>query len=238
MNNTDHTSSDDSWLWLDNPETHSPQPGTGPTRLPPRESAVASGSSAVEGPWPGTSLTRNHRVIGQTRRRVVLGLGLAAAVSAALIGAGIADIAGDTTTEVAAPTLTAARPPDTSRAPAACMGLSGTTITSDAGDDASLTGVIAAFEHAYYVRRDPAAAMGVLAPDTGITAEALAAGIASIPTGTTHCVAITPIADTAAEIHLVQLHPDRSRVDYLQLVNVSPRADHPHEVWITNIQKR
>ncbi|TLG01746.1 hypothetical protein FEK35_23070 [Nocardia cyriacigeorgica] len=239
MNNTDHTSSDDSWLWLDNPETRSPQTSTEHARRSPRGSSdVAFGGSAVEGPWPGTSPVRNHRVAGQTRRHVVLGLGLAAAVSAALIGAGVADLAGTTTTEVAAPSLTAARPSDPSQAPAACKGLSGATITSEAGDDASLTGVIAAFEHAYYVRRDPAAAMGVLAPATGITAEALAAGIASIPPGSTHCVAITPIADTAAEIHLVELHPDRSRVDYLQVVNVAPRADRPHAVWITNIQKR
>ncbi|BDU04480.1 hypothetical protein [Nocardia cyriacigeorgica] len=239
MNNSDQTSSDDRWLWLDNPEIPSSQPGTEHARLPHRESSeVAFGGSAVEGPWPGTSPVRNNRVAGQTRRRVVLGLGLAAAVSAVLIGAGVADLAGNTTTEVAAPSLTAARPSDTSQAPAACKGLTGTTITSDTGDDASLTGVIAAFEHAYYVRRDPAAAMGVLAPDTGINAEALAAGIASIPPGSTHCVAITPIADTAAEIHLVELHPDRTRADYLQVVNVAPRADRPHAVWITNIQKR
>ncbi|MFE3444966.1 hypothetical protein ACFXNW_18195 [Nocardia sp. NPDC059180] len=167
-----------------------------------------------------------------------MGLGLAGAVSAALIGAGVADLAGGETAEVTAPSLTVAQPADTPTAPAACTGLSGTTITSDAGDDASLTGVIAAFEHAYYVRRDPAAALDVLAPDTGITAEALAAGIASIPPGSTHCVAITPIADTAAEIHLVELHPDRSRVDYLQVVNVAPRADRPRAVCITNIQKR
>lgn len=235
MNHTDHTSSDDSWLWLDNPETPAPQPVTGPNRLSHTDlTAGEPGGSVPEALWADSSRARSKR----TRPRAIVGLGLAGAVSAALIGAGIADLAGDTTTEVAVPTMTAARPSDTSRVPATCTGLSGTTITSEAGDDASLTGVIAAFEHAYYVRRDPAAAMNVLAPATAITAEALAAGIASIPAGSTHCVAITPIAETTAEIHLVELHPDRSRVDYLQVINVAPRADRPHAVWITNIQKR
>lgn len=238
MNETDHTPSDDHWLWLDNSETSAPQTDFGPTRFEHHDPGGASIGSAPEEPWANSPHGRGNRHPAHTRRRVIMGLGLAAAVSAALIGASVTDLAGNTTIEVAAPTLTTPQPTVTSRAPAACKGLSGTTITSDAGDDASLTGVIAAFEHAYYVRRDPAAAMGVLAPDTGINAEALAAGIASIPPGSTHCVAITPIADTAAEIHLVELHPDRTRDDYLQVVNVAPRADRPHAVWITNIQKR
>ncbi|MFD6108420.1 hypothetical protein ACFWFQ_37885, partial [Nocardia salmonicida] len=73
-------------------------------------------------------------------------------------------------------------------------------------------------------------------PEAGLVAAALTAGIASIPPGTTHCVAITLIADTAAEVHLVERHRDSSRIDYLQLINT--RREPTGDILITNIQKR
>lgn len=103
----------------------------------------------------------------------------------------------------------------------ACTGLTGTTVTDGPGDRESAAGVVAAFEHAYYQLRDVDAAMAVLTPQTRIDPAALGAGIASIPPGTHHCVAITPIAPQALDVHVAEIRPDGTRSDYLQLINVT-----------------
>ncbi|WP_280202514.1 hypothetical protein [Nocardia cyriacigeorgica] len=155
-------------------------------------------------------------------------------MSAVIIGLGVASLTTREDTPAAVPAITAA-PPISTTVPAACAGLTGVTVTGAAGDNHSLAGVIAGFQHAYYVQRSAEAAMRFLGPESGIVVEALAAGIASIPPGTTHCVAITPIAENAAEVHVVEVRPDRSRVDYLQLVNVRPGRP---DTVITNVQRR
>lgn len=158
----------------------------------------------------------------------------AGAVSVTAIATGAVIAAGQPSTDsVAAPqTTTTAAATSTSNA---CAGLDGSVVTDTAGDTATVPGAIAAFQHAYYVGRDAAAALAVVGPEAGLDAAALAAGIASIPAGTTHCVAITPITGGAAEVHLVERHPDGRRIDYLQLVNT--RSD-SGRVLITNFQKR
>ncbi len=121
-----------------------------------------------------------------------------------------------------------ARGPATTASPAtttsggACAGLTGTVATSRGGDPATLTGVIAQFEQDYYTTRSAPQALQLLAPEAAITPQGLAEGIASIPVGTTYCVAITPIAATTANVHLVEVHPDKVRVDYLQVINTRP----------------
>ncbi|WP_107657537.1 hypothetical protein [Nocardia suismassiliense] len=154
------------------------------------------------------------------------------------VGVWVGVTAGHQDTPTALPTVTAAPPiVTTSPTGGACAGLSGATVTDSAGDTRSVTGVIAAFEHAYYVARDAAAALALVGQEAGLVAEALAAGIASISPGTTHCVAITPITGgAAAEVHLVERHPDGGRRDYLQLINT--RLDEHGTTVITNIQKR
>ncbi|MGW0251099.1 hypothetical protein ACWDYH_31170 [Nocardia goodfellowii] len=119
----------------------------------------------------------------------------------------------------------------------ACTGLSGALVTATIAPSAgNLMAAIAGFEHAYYVARDPDAALRWLAPEAGIAAEPLAEGIASIPPGTQHCVAITPIAETTATVHLAERRPDGQRIDYLQLINV--RAVEAGHAVITNIQRQ
>ncbi|MFE9324176.1 hypothetical protein ACIHDR_11625 [Nocardia sp. NPDC052278] len=148
---------------------------------------------------------------------------------------GINSVANHPDTVTAIPTLTAGPPSTATPSGGACTGLSGATVTDTAGDTHSPAGVIVAFEHAYYSQRSAEAALRLVAPEAGLAPDALAAGIASVPVGTTHCVAITLIADGAAEVHVVELHPDGQRVDYLQLINVRPDSG---GVVITNIQKR
>ncbi|WP_067480003.1 hypothetical protein [Nocardia amamiensis] len=167
--------------------------------------------------------------------RVWIGLAAALGVATVLVGVGINSVTDQPDTITAIPTLTAGPPTTTPPSGGACTGLSGQTVTDTAGDTHSHAGVIAAFEHAYYTQRSAEAALRLVAPEAGLAPEALAAGIASIPAGTIHCVAITPIADGVAEVHLVERHPDGQRMDYLQLINV--RHD-PLGFVITNIQKR
>ncbi|MBF6100569.1 hypothetical protein IU510_21150 [Nocardia cyriacigeorgica] len=177
----------------------------------------------------------DNRLRARGHRTMWIALAATLIVAAAVTGAGIRAVIDVPETAAVIPTLTAA-PVATAELGEACTGLTGTSVTDVAGDTRSLPGVIAAFEHAYYRHRDAAAALGLVAPEAGLTTDALAAGIASIPAGTTHCVAITPIAENAAEVHLAELHPDGSRVDYLQLINTRTTAH--GEVLITNIQKR
>ncbi|WP_446225826.1 hypothetical protein ACTWPB_12580 [Nocardia sp. IBHARD005] len=69
-------------------------------------------------------------------------------------------------------------------------------ISNAAGGTGSGPDAILAFEHAYYVTRSGAAARAVIAPDGAVPAiEHLQAGIDSLPTGTKHCVVITPAAE-------------------------------------------
>ncbi|MEU2043309.1 hypothetical protein [Nocardia niwae] len=131
----------------------------------------------------------------------------------------------------------AAPPSSTTTAQGPCTGLTGEVVTERAGDPATLAGVIASFEAAYYIDRDAGRAMPLLAPESGITFEGLAAGIATVPHGTRHCVAITPIAPTTANVHITEIRPDRTRIDYLQLINTRP-AETGGALVISNVQKQ
>ncbi|WP_040703644.1 MULTISPECIES: hypothetical protein [Nocardia] len=200
---------DHAWRWLDRPAEDPP---------PPRE----------------------RRTVRPTARLRWLGIaaGLAVVAAVATILAVFRSGATEPDTAVAHSAVLAA-PPTTSATPApACTGLSGEVVTDGAGDRRSLSGVVAAFEYAYYQLRDAAAALGLVAPEAGLVFDALAVGIASIPTGSTHCVAISPIAPTTAEVHLVERHPDGTRIDYLQLINVRPADQAGGDLVISNIQKR
>ncbi|WP_143860569.1 hypothetical protein [Nocardia cerradoensis] len=136
----------------------------------------------------------------------------------------------------AVPTRTAALPTSSAAAASgACAGLTGATVTDRDGDTVTVAGVIASFENAYYRLRNADAALRVVAPEAGLAVDALAAGIASIPAGSTYCVAIAPIGVGSANVHVVEQHPDRTRTDYLQVINIRP--DGPG-LLITNIQKQ
>ncbi|WP_063047872.1 hypothetical protein [Nocardia pseudovaccinii] len=159
-------------------------------------------------------------------------LGVVAFAAVSLVIAG-SFAARDVQPQTAAPTITAA-PPSTPPAHPACQGLTAPVVTATTGGSDPVTRAIAGFEYAYY-QGDAEAALRFLAPDAGILPEALAAGIASIPKNTRHCVAITAIADTTAAVHLVELHPDNQRIDYLQVINVRITEG---AAAIINIQKQ
>ncbi|WP_040830366.1 hypothetical protein [Nocardia jiangxiensis] len=172
---------------------------------------LATGSGREPSPPP-------PRRRGIMRRVPLRGWAALAAVVAVTVGvvAGAQDPhhpAGTRASEASAPTSTS------TAGVGVCAGLSGAVVTEHGGDPATVPGVIAAFEDAYYTQRSAEAAMRVVAPESGITQQALAAGIATIPAGTRYCVAVTPITVNTANVHLVEVHPDRKRVDYLQVIN-------------------
>ncbi|MBF5000681.1 hypothetical protein IRT45_26435 [Nocardia sp. BSTN01] len=181
------------------------------------------------------ALGQQHPRLGMPSARVWIVVGATVTVAAVLVLIGALVVA-DPGGHGLAPTRTAA-PPTSNAATAggACAGLTGTTVTDRDGDTRTVAGVVASFENAYYRLRNADAALRVVAPEAGLAADALAAGIASIPAGSTYCVAITPIAGGSANVHVVEQHPDRTRTDYLQVINTRP--DGPGLV-ITNIQKQ
>ncbi|MFI6217036.1 hypothetical protein ACIBCD_33980 [Nocardia brasiliensis] len=200
------------------------------------DSEPTSGSELHWLPEPGLEVAGSEPPTGNRRRWLWAGVATILTASVAGIGFALAPDHPDRP-EALPPSQTAVPRSSATVANAhACTGLSGATVSDGAGDTRSPAGVIVAFEHAYYVRRDAGAALALVAVEAGLVGGALAAGIASIPAGTTHCVALTPLADsTAVEVHLVERHPDGTRTDYLQLINI--RTDE-HGSVITNIQKR
>ncbi|TSD94821.1 hypothetical protein FOS14_19455 [Skermania sp. ID1734] len=79
---------------------------------------------------------------------------------------------------------------------------------SDAGDQATPEGVIAAFEHAYYQQRDAVAARALASPTTTVTDPAdLQTFIDKVPVGAAYCVRITPLATNVYLIDIAVTPP-------------------------------
>lgn len=223
----------DPWAWLEQPRMApalhlvsdpdpdpdldldlEPETGSGSSpEPPPREgrwlvalpqTPDAADTAVAPARWDGAG----HRVPGRV---------WAALAATAAVMIGVVAVWGNDSRDPADPVHA------TAAVEGACTGLSGTVVSDRPGDTtATVAGVIASFEAAYYIQRSVEAAMGLLAPESGIAAEGLAAGITSIPAGSTHCVAVTLISETTANVHVVELHPDRQRIDYLQLINTRP----------------
>ncbi len=234
---------DDPWAWIE-------QPLMGPSlHLVPdpdldSETGVEANPAAREGRWlvalpqppdpPDTAVGPWGR--GDAGHQVSWRVWAALAATVAVM-IGVVAVWADDTHDAGDPLRATAVPPSvTSSAEGACTGLSGTVVTDRPADTtATVAGVIAAFEAAYYIDRNAETAMRLLAPESGIAADGLAAGIASIPAGTTHCVAVTPISESTANVHVVELRPDRQRMDYLQLINTRPGES---GLLISNIQRQ
>ncbi|MFD4351567.1 hypothetical protein ACFWPX_03360 [Nocardia sp. NPDC058518] len=207
--------------WLDPVDSDDGHSEQGPpTQLNPAASRTIA---------PGNR-TRKHS------RTVLFGTGVVGTLTGVVVGTAVPlmlDTAAPTTTIASlAPTA-----PSTTAAPPvmACVGVRSRTVTDGPGDTTTVAGVIAKFEHAYYTQRNVEAALALVDPQAGVTGEGLTAAIAALPAGATHCVGIDVIAANTAEVHLVELHVDGRRLDYLQLINVAASAP---GLVITNIQKR
>lgn len=107
--------------------------------------------------------------------------------------------------------------PSSSPAPAAAAGC-----PAEQGDQGSAEGVIAAFEHAYYVRRSGAAVRTLVTPGAPFnSAEAIQRGIDSVPAGTTYCLTVTGVAPDTYSIGLTEYAPGGEEKQYLQKVTTA-----------------
>lgn len=93
------------------------------------------------------------------------------------------------------------------------------------GSALSPTGVVAAFEHAYYVQRDAEAAVALTTPSSGISATHLDLdGISQLPEGTRHCVAVQAVDPQRLEVVLTESRPGLAPVEIHQQVQVEAQA--------------
>ncbi|MFD6401150.1 hypothetical protein [Nocardia sp. NPDC060249] len=166
VNNTD---SDDDWFTAAAPEPAAPTTAEIPT--PRTASAPARRRGVVV-------------AVGALAALLALAGGAAVLVAAAMPG----DTQNLTIPESATPTLVPATP---TPAPPWCSGLAaGEPASTSASDPGAAT--IAGFETAYYERRDAGLARSYVAADAHVgSIEELGAGIASVPSGTRHCVLTT-----------------------------------------------
>jgi len=127
-----------------------------------------------------------------------------------------ARIADETDTSETTPTVGVTPPalataPTTDADPTACR--------TDPGDQKSGPGVIAAFEHAYYVTRSGTAVRALTTPDTSLpSVDKIQAGIDTVPTGTTHCVRITPISAGIYSVALTEMRPGQPPTQFPQTI--------------------
>ncbi|WP_194838484.1 hypothetical protein [Nocardia sp. XZ_19_369] len=135
------------------------------------------------------------------------------------------------------PAVAAPPPVSTSTTPW-CADLAGGEPISVTSPDRGMA-AIAAFEQAYYGRRNAAAARAHVAPDARVgTVEELAAGIATVPAGTTHCVLAQQIQPGIYAVDLFA-RLGGARLDrYPQTITTIDAADAPSGALITSILPR
>lgn len=115
------------------------------------------------------------------------------------------------------PTSAAATPGTDADAPATELSATPTAPTSDLDDDCraerghqhSGAGVIAAWNYAYYVRRDAIAARALATPNSSVVpAEQLQPFIDAVPAGTNYCVRTKALSEDVYLVDLSELRPD------------------------------
>jgi hypothetical protein len=143
----------------------------------------------------------------------LLGWFLLRALSGSDTSAPVVDLNDDAAlTSMPAPAVT---PPATATEPVADP----SACRTDQGDQKTGAGVIAAFEHAYYITRSADAVRALATPDTSLPlADKIQAGIDSVPIGTTHCVRITAITAGVYSVVLAEMRPGQAPAQYPQTI--------------------
>ncbi|OZC46687.1 hypothetical protein CH289_21850 [Rhodococcus sp. RS1C4] len=150
------------------------------------------------------------------------------AVLALIFGALIAAFTGDDdseTTATPAVALPTSAVPSTTATVAA-----GPDCSMPAGDQNTGEGVIAAFEHAYYVQRSGAAAHALVSPNAPSSAPYtvvtnLDAGIATVAEGTTYCFDIDPLRPGVFTLTLTESGPGGPGTQYRQRITTTTEVD-------------
>ncbi|OZF01385.1 hypothetical protein CH299_11455 [Rhodococcus sp. 14-2686-1-2] len=147
-------------------------------------------------------------------------LAVLALIFGALIAAFTGDDASETTAPPAAALPTSAVPSTTATVTA------GPDCSMPAGDQNSGEGVIAAFEHAYYVQRSGTAAHALVSPNAPSSAPFtvvanLDAGIATVAEGTTYCLDIDPLRPGVFTLTLTESGPGGPGTQYRQRITTT-----------------
>ncbi|MGW4338518.1 hypothetical protein ACWEK5_37825 [Rhodococcus koreensis] len=93
---------------------------------------------------------------------------------------------------------------------------------SDRGDQKTGTGVIAAFEHAYYVLRSGHAARALTAPGSPLpTADKIQAGIDTVPNGTNYCLRTIETINDHYTVVLTEMRPGEPATQFTQTITTT-----------------
>ena len=193
---------------------------------PPNFSS-AGAPPVVEAPWETSAKPepvpelRPSRPGRRPPRRRRAGLAIAVLGLAARCVVGVAGLVvvlrpTDSTDTADGPSQASAPATDVATAPADSTGdadcpstVNGRVTTGrDAGDQTSGAGVIKAFDHAYYVRRDGAAARALGTPSARVgTAKQMQTYIDQLPAKTRHCLTITDERKGLYTVELSEIPP-------------------------------
>ncbi|MCD2114323.1 hypothetical protein LQ384_24750 [Rhodococcus rhodochrous] len=180
-----------------------PSPGATPDAVAPGDAR----DGALVAPAV-TPQARSERHTPQRTRIAAAVVGVAAAVIAGVVWG----VAGDDSQNAVDATQvhgTGAPILELSDAPAAPVSDLDDECRADRGDQRSGAGVIAAWNYAYYVRRDAVAARALATPNSSVVpAEQLQPFIDDIPVGTNYCVRTKALSPDVYLVDLSELRPD------------------------------
>ncbi|WP_245819552.1 hypothetical protein [Rhodococcoides yunnanense] len=152
------------------------------------------------------------------------------------VAAGLASLAAvcivafsDTDDDASAPEST--RGTAVTTAPPTTFVATGPDCSMPRGNQSSATGVIAAFEHAYYVQRSGSAAHALVSPHAPAGAPFtvvanLDSGIATVAENTTYCLDIDPVDSNVHRLTLTESGPDGPGVQYRQRITTDEVDGH------------
>jgi len=186
--------------------------GGAPTVSPGATSDAVAPGDAVDGALVAPAVAPRDRSGRYTPQRTRIVAAAIVGVAAAVIAGVIWGVAGDDSENVAAATQvdgTGAPILELSDAPAAPVSDLDDECRADRGDQRSGAGVIAAWNYAYYIRRDAIAARALATPNSSVVpAEQLQPFIDAIPVGTNYCVRTKALSQDVYLVDLSELRPD------------------------------
>lgn len=94
------------------------------------------------------------------------------------------------------------------------------------------------FDYAYFVMRDAAAARNFVAPTAAVgSTDQIQAGIATVPTGTRHCLSITVDGPDRYHVEVATRHGHDAPQIYEQIVTTATTAGHVLITAITSVSQ-
>ncbi|WP_433717295.1 hypothetical protein ACQP2U_43195 (plasmid) [Nocardia sp. CA-084685] len=161
------------------------------------------------------------------------------AVTAIVVAVVVGALIHEDSTEITLPSTSVPAPPANTVTPPWCTGLAAGEPAAVSSPDPSIA-TIAAFEQAYYGARNAAAARAYVSTDARVgSVEELAAGIATVPAGTTHCVLAARIQPGLYAVDLFARRSVGGQLDhYPQTITTIDAASAPQGALITSILAR